>query len=324
MPNIFYLPNEKAYALQLRYTDGTKTCITDKRHDLDPRSKGQGRKVTWRVWQVSANKSRRKRPRDTKIGRNVVHSTGNAHQFQGQRQRSRSPGRHNVDTGSVSYLWTERPTIFKLGVQMEYEDPYRRDGDGPSPARSKVTIAMSHGASDRCWPISRERNILDKPKLVGRLSITRAITRISFEVKRQRSRSLGRMLTHSHSKCAISLEREGSDVKTRYTDGRRRHASPTSTVTSKVKVARSRDASDRCWPISRERNVLETPKLVGKLSTPRAIGLMRTSFKVNGKGQDHKSDIMLRPEVRHIFRTERPTNFHKSRTKSPRNIKIGK
>ena len=31
--------------------------------------KGQGRKVTWRVWQVLANKSRSKRPKDTKIGR---------------------------------------------------------------------------------------------------------------------------------------------------------------------------------------------------------------------------------------------------------------
>jgi len=34
----------------------------------------------------------------------------------------------------------------------EDEDPYRRDG--PSPARSKVKIAMSRGAS---WPISLER-----------------------------------------------------------------------------------------------------------------------------------------------------------------------
>jgi len=42
---------------------------------------------------------------------------------------------------------TERPTNFKLGVQMEDEDPYRCDG--PSPARSKVNVAMSPGASDR-------------------------------------------------------------------------------------------------------------------------------------------------------------------------------
>jgi len=39
---------------------------------------------------------------------------------------------------------TERPTNFTLGVQMEDEDPYRRDG--PSPAGSKVKIAMS-----RAW-----------------------------------------------------------------------------------------------------------------------------------------------------------------------------
>jgi len=36
---------------------------------------------------------------------------------------------------------------------------------------------------------------------------------------------------------------------------------------------------------------------------------MRTSFKVIGKGQGRQADIMLRPEVRHIFRTERPTIF---------------
>jgi len=45
---------------------------------------------------------------------------------------------------------TERSTSFKHGVQKEYEDPYRRDG--PSPARSKVKVAISRGASDRCWP----------------------------------------------------------------------------------------------------------------------------------------------------------------------------
>jgi len=87
---------------------------------------------------------------------------------------------------------------------------------------------------------------------------------------------------------------------------------------------------------------------------------MRNSFKV--KGQDHQADIILRPEVRHIFRTERLMNFrlgvqmeaehpyrpdgpsparwlrsrchvvrmtglvlaHKSRMKSLRNIKVSK
>jgi len=51
---------------------------------------------------------------------------------------------------------TERPMNFKPGVQDE--DPYRRDG--PSPARSKVKVAMSRAcASDRCWPISVERKV---------------------------------------------------------------------------------------------------------------------------------------------------------------------
>jgi len=54
---------------------------------------------------VLADNSRTKRPRNTKIDRKVVHPTGNnAHQFQGQRQRSRSLGRHNVEIGSASYL----------------------------------------------------------------------------------------------------------------------------------------------------------------------------------------------------------------------------
>jgi len=48
---------------------------------------------------------------------------------------------------------------------MDDEDPYRRDG--PSPARSKVTIAMSRGASDRCWPISLKRKVPETSKLVS-------------------------------------------------------------------------------------------------------------------------------------------------------------
>jgi len=49
--------------------------------------------------------------------------------------------------------------------------------------------------------------------------------------------------------------------------------SQTSAMTSKVKVAR--------LPISQERNVLETPKLIERLNTPVAI--MPTSFQVEGK-----------------------------------------
>jgi len=84
----------------------------------------------------------------------------------------------------------ERPTNFKLGVQMEHKDPYRRDG--PSPARSKVKVAMqvamSRGASDTCWPISLERKVPETSKLVmvSRLRMSRAIMRTSFKVKRSK------------------------------------------------------------------------------------------------------------------------------------------
>ena len=62
---------------------------------------------------------------------------------------------------------TESPTNFKLGVQMENEDPCRCDG--PSPARSEVKVVMSRGASNRCWPISLERKVPETSKLVNRL-----------------------------------------------------------------------------------------------------------------------------------------------------------
>ena len=97
------------------------------------------------------------------------------------------------------------------------------------------------------------------------------------------------------------------EVQGWYTVGAGRPASAVSAVTSKVK-GQSRKVTWRVWqvlPISRERNVLETPKLVGRLSTPRAI--MRTSFKVIG--QRSRSPDRYNVEVRYIFRTERPTNF---------------
>jgi len=66
---------------------------------------------------------------------------------------------------------------------------------------------------------------------------------------------------------------------------------------------------------------------------------VHTSFKVKGHRSRSPGQLMLRPEVRHIFRKERPTNFklasqsmwsvwqvlaHNSRTQSPRNTKISR
>jgi len=76
---------------------------------------------------------------------------------------------------------------------------------------------------------------------------------------------------------------------------------------SKVNVARSRDPSDMLVDTSRKKKVLETPKLVGRLSTVRIIRL--TSFKVKSQRSRSPGRLILRPEVCHIFRLGRPTNF---------------
>jgi len=201
--------------------------------------------------------SRTKRPRNTNIGGKVVQHTGNnADQFQGH--RSRSPGRLMLRPKVHHIFRTGRPTNFKLGTETEYEEPHQQQ-------TTKVKVARSGDASDRCWPISRERNILETTKLVGRLSTPRAIMRTSFKVKGQRSKSPGR---HAETGSTLYLTNgKAYELQAWCIDGARRLALPTSAVTSKVKVARSRDASGRCWPISRERNVLETPKLVGRLPT---------------------------------------------------------
>jgi len=67
---------------------------------------------------------------------------------------------------------------------MDNEDPYH--WQAPWPPRSKVKVAMSYGASDWCWPISRERKVPEILKLVGRLPTLRAILRTCFRVKRSK------------------------------------------------------------------------------------------------------------------------------------------
>jgi len=100
---------------------------------------------------------------------------------------------------------TERPTNLKLGVQMEYEDPHHRQE--PWAPRSKV--ARSRNASDRCWPICRERNVLGT-KIGRKIVLPRAIMRTSFKVKGQSSKSPGQLtLRPEVRKCVISSEENG-------------------------------------------------------------------------------------------------------------------
>ena len=80
------------------------------------------------------------------------------------------------------------------------------------------------------------------------------------------------------TKSVISSNRKSYKLQTWYTNGARRPILLKSTMTSKVKVAMSCDASDRCWPISQEQKVPKTPQFVWRLPNPRAI--MLTSFNV--------------------------------------------
>jgi len=203
---------------------------------------------------------------------------------------------------------TGRPTNFKLGIQTEHEDPHQQQASWPPSSKVKVAFARSRDASDRCWPISREWNVLETPKLVWRFSTSRSTMHRSFKVKGQRSRSPGRLMLRLEMRNIFRTGKPmnfslGSEMEH---DDPHQQQVPWS-PRSKVKVARSRDASDRCWPISREWNILATPKLVRRLSISHEI--MCTSFKVKGLRSRSLGRLMLTQLMRNIFQTGIPTKF---------------
>jgi len=154
-----------------------------------------------------------------------------------------------------NFFRTVRPTNVKFGIQTQHEDPNQQQA--PWPSRLTVKVARSRDAFDRCWPISRERNVLGRPKLVGRLSTPRAIMHPRFKVKGQRLGSPGRLMLRPEVRHIFWTGRPTTfklGTQTEHEDPHQPQAPWHSR--SKVKVARSRDASDRCWPISRERYVL--------------------------------------------------------------------
>ena len=73
------------------------------------------------------------------------------------------------------------------------------------------------------------------------------------------------------------------------------------------KVTRSRDQSDACRSITRERKAVETPKLVGRFPTTSAI--LRTSFKVKRSKIRVTDGVILTHKMPDIFRMVRPTKF---------------
>jgi len=70
MPNSFRTGRPTKFKLGTHYTNGARRPVSAT-SAVTSKVKGQGRKVTWRVWQVLADKSRMKRPRNTNIGGKV-------------------------------------------------------------------------------------------------------------------------------------------------------------------------------------------------------------------------------------------------------------
>ena len=92
-------------------------------------------------------------------------------------QRSRLPGRLMFIQSMPNIFRTGRPPKFKLGTQTEHEDPYQRQA--PWLPRSKVKVARSSDASDRCWLVSDKSlhvilyNFSELPENVLNASTTR-------------------------------------------------------------------------------------------------------------------------------------------------------
>ena len=82
--------------------------------------KGQGRDVTWSVWQVLAHKSRMKSTRNTKISRNVAHLQYCAPVSRSKGQSSRSPGtgrQFNARVAGATWLiWNVQQMSPQSGV----------------------------------------------------------------------------------------------------------------------------------------------------------------------------------------------------------------
>jgi len=177
------LPNAKAYELQTWYTDGIRRPVSST-SAMTSKIKSQVKVARSRHLpdRCLAHKSRFEN--ETFQKHNCLEGNcppHNAHQFQGQRPKvTTSTNALRPEVHMSSERKGLRTSNFFL--LMENEDLYHQQA--PWPPRSKVRVAMSHGASDRCWPISRGRKVPEILKLVGMLpNILRAILRTCFRVK---------------------------------------------------------------------------------------------------------------------------------------------
>ena len=153
MPFIFRTgsPTNFRLGIRVRRLASATSAVTSKVKD-------QGRKVTWRVWQVLADKSRTKRLRNTKIGTKVVHLTGNnAQKFQGLRSKIKVTRPSNAETVNTQYLPNEKAyTNFKLGRQTERSmktriSSKRRDLQGQRSRSQSNKVAINLAERHSLW-----------------------------------------------------------------------------------------------------------------------------------------------------------------------------
>ena len=105
----------KAYELETWYTDDAERRPVSPTSAMTSKVKGQGREVTWTtwpVWQLLADKSRTKRPRNTKNGKKVAHPTSNS--FKVKRSKFKVIRLISAETESVSL------TNFKFDRRLEH------------------------------------------------------------------------------------------------------------------------------------------------------------------------------------------------------------
>jgi len=252
--------------------------------------KGQGRKVTWCVWQVLSDTSRTKRPRNTKITPLAIMRTS----FKVKRQRSRSA---NAETVSASYFRTSN-LVHRWSTKIRVTD--KRHDHQRQRWRSRCHVVRLRGYSK-----SRTRRHPETPKLVGRLPTTGAM-RTTFQVKGQRSRSPGRLTLRLKVRHIFGTERPIRTSNLVHSWSVKSHIMG-STMTSKVKGHDDEVSWSVDRPISRERKVPETATLVGRLPMPRKI--MHTSFNVQRSKVKVTRPITAETESVSYLPNVKTTNF---------------
>ena len=124
------------------------------------------------VYCVPRHNSKNERPRKIKFGRMEADDTGNPWTYlEFKRSKVKIIRPTNAHRTNAQYIPNRKS--YELGTQTQHEDPHQRQALWPP--RSKVKVARSRDASDRCWPIRRKRNVIETPKLVGKLSTLQAI-----------------------------------------------------------------------------------------------------------------------------------------------------